>query len=152
MAGKCFFIGHRDATERIMPLLQAEIEHHIVEYGVKDFYVGHYGKFDSMAMQAVKRAKQQHPDIKLTLLLPYHPFDQPIEVPVGFDGTFYPEGLETVPKRLAIIRANRYMVSKSTHLIAYVTHLMGGAGQIFEYAKKFEEKGSLCIQNLAEIL
>ena len=30
--------------------------------------------------------------------------------------------LETVPKRLAIVRANRYMVERSDFLIAYVWH------------------------------
>lgn len=149
MAGKCFFIGHRDAPNRILPLLQAEIEYHIVEYGVKDFYVGHYGKFDSMAAQAVRIAKQSHAEVKLMLLLPYHPFDQPIEKPEGFDGTLYPEGMERVPKRFAIIKANQYMVSNSTHLIAYVNHHMGGSGRVLEYAQRLENRGKLHIKNLA---
>lgn len=132
-----------------MPLLQDEIERHIVEYGVTDFYVGHYGKFDGMSAQAVKMAKQHHTGIRLFLLLPYHPFDQPIEVPAGFDGTYYPEGMEMVPKRVAIIRANQCMATNCTHLIAYVNHYMGGSGKILEYARKLEKKGDLHITNLA---
>ena len=31
-------------------------------------------------------------------------------MPEGFDGSFYPEGMEKVPRRVAIVRANRYMV------------------------------------------
>ncbi len=51
-----------------------------------------------------------------------HPFDRPIPTPPGFDGTFYPPGMETVPKRAAIVRANRYMVDHSDYLIAYAWH------------------------------
>lgn len=147
---RCFFIGHRDAPEGILPLLIAEVERHITEYRVSDFYVGHYGRFDCMAAQVVKQAKQQHPEVKLTLLIPYHPFDQSIPTPDGFDGTFYPEGMEKVPKRVAIVKANQYMVNDSTHLIAYVSHFMGGSGKLLEYAKKYEIRNLLKITNLAK--
>ena len=44
MGGKsCFFIGHREASEEIYPVLYAAVEQHIVEYGVTEFIVGHYG-------------------------------------------------------------------------------------------------------------
>ena len=44
------------------------------------------------------------------MLIPYHPAERPVETPPGFDGTFYPPGIESVPRRYAIVRANRYMV------------------------------------------
>ena len=50
----CFFIGHRDAPNRIKLLLYEAIERHITEYGVTHFVVGH---FDLMAAQAVCEAK-----------------------------------------------------------------------------------------------
>ena len=53
----CFFIGHHDTGAEIYPVLLAEVERHIVECGVTDFFVGHYGSFDRMAAQAVKEAK-----------------------------------------------------------------------------------------------
>ena len=50
MGGKsCFFIGHREASEEIYPALYAAVEQHIVEYGVTEFIVGHYGGFDRLA-------------------------------------------------------------------------------------------------------
>ena len=150
MQKKCFFTGHRDTPEEIFPLLAEEVERHIVEYSVTDFYVGHYGRFDRMVARAVKEAKKRHPDVTLTMLLPYHPFDQPISIPEGFDGTYYPNGLETVPKRFAIMKANQLMVKECTHLIAYVTHFMGGSGKLLEYAQRREAKGLLRIQNIAE--
>lgn len=58
MSGKtCFFIGHRDTPESIQPQLDAAVERHIVEYGVTDFVVGHYGAFDRMAARAVRESK-----------------------------------------------------------------------------------------------
>lgn len=85
--------------------LADEVEHHITAHGVTSFFVGHYGNFDNMAAAAVIEAKKRHPEVTLTLLLPYHPFDRPIPQPDGFDGTFYPPGMERVPKRFAIVRA-----------------------------------------------
>lgn len=69
----CFFIGHHDAPESIFPSLLAAVEQHITEYAVTDFFVGRYGSFDRMAARAVRTAKVEHPTVKLTLLLPYHP-------------------------------------------------------------------------------
>ena len=68
----CFFIGHRDAPERVMESLTAAVERQIVEYGVTAFVVGQYGAFDRMAARAVREAKQRHPEVSLTLLLPYY--------------------------------------------------------------------------------
>lgn len=70
----CFFIGHRNAPETLRPLLYAAVERHITEYGVREFVVGHYGNFDAMALGAVRKAKERHPKVTLTLLLPYYPF------------------------------------------------------------------------------
>lgn len=69
----CFFNGHREAGGDVFPALSEAVEHHITEHGVTDFYVGHYGGFDGLAAQAVKEARERHPEIRLTLVLPYHP-------------------------------------------------------------------------------
>ena len=114
----CFLIGHREVSEEIYPVLYAAVEQHIVEYGVTEFIVGHYGGFDRLAASAVKEAKRFYPEVKLTLLLPYHPAERPIPTPDGFDGTFYLPGMESVPRKAAIIRANRYVVDHVDYLIA----------------------------------
>ena len=139
----CFFIGHREAPDSLLSRLSAEIERHIIEYGVTEFVVGRYGRFDALAAKCVKTAKKCHPEVTLTLLLPYHPYDRPTPTPPGFDGTFYPPGMETVPKRAAIVRANRYMVEHSDYLIAYVWHPVSNARALLEYARKLEKKGQL---------
>lgn len=82
----------------------------ITDENVRYFYVGGYGGFDQIAATAVKNAKQQHPDITLMLVLPYHPAERPIEKTPGYDGTYYPEGLEKTPRQFAIVKANQLMV------------------------------------------
>ncbi len=64
----CCFIGHSEIQEDISEALAAAVERHIVEYGVTDFLVGHYGMFDYLAAQAVKEAKSRHPNIRLYLM------------------------------------------------------------------------------------
>ena len=83
------------------------------------------------------------------MLLPYHPYDCPIPVPEGFDGTFYPPGMEAVPRRFAIVRANRYMVDHSTHLIACAWHPASNARNLVEYAQAKAKKGAIRVENLA---
>lgn len=86
----------------------------------------------------------------LKLLLPYHPYDQPMPIPEGFDDSCYPPDMESVPKRFAIVRANQYMIRASTHLIAYALFSGGGAGGLVEYARKREERGLIRVENLAQ--
>ena len=146
MIGKsCFFIGHREASEEIYPALYAAVEQHIVEYGVTEFIVGHYGGFDRLAASAVKEAKRFYPEVKLTLLLPYHPEERPTPTPDGFDSTFYPPGMESVPRKIAIVRANRYVVDHVDYLIAYAWHPASNARELLEHAQRRVKKGSLFI-------
>ena len=144
----CFFIGHRGASTEILPALESAIEQHISEYGVTEFIVGGYGRVDRLAASAVIRAKRQHPQITLVLLLPYHPAERPIEKPKGFDSTYYPPDMEKVPRRLAIVRANRYVVDHVDYLIAYAWHSASNARELAEYAQKRERKGLITVTML----
>ena len=144
----CFFIGHREASLELLPALKEAIEQHIVEYGVREFIVGNYGGFDHMAAKAVIAAKERHPGITLSMLIPYHPAERPMEPPQGFDNTFYPPGMEKVPRKLAIVRANRYMVDHVDYLIAYVWHPASNARNLVEYAQKQKRKNIVQITQL----
>ena len=151
MANKsCFFMGHREADERLLPRLDLEISRLIQVENVRYFYVGGYGGFDRLAAVAVKKAKVRYSDIILMRVLPYHPFEQPIDLPEGFDGSYYPDGLETIPKRYAIARTNRLLVDTCDWLICYVCHGASNAGKLLEYAKRREQKGLLQIINIRE--
>lgn len=131
----CFFIGHRETSERIYPALYEAIEKHITEYNVTAFIVGRYGNFDHLAAKAVIEAKQKYPTITLSLLTPYHPAKRPIKKPNGFDDIYFPEKMEDVPPKAAIIKANQYIVNRADYLIAHVWHTASNAKNLVEYAK-----------------
>ena len=140
MANKtCFFIGNRHTPGCIKEHLAEAVEKHITEYGVNVFTVGNYGAFDRLVKSVLTEAKERHTDIELYLLVPYA-FTQKIEIPEGFDGSLYPEGMEKVPKPYAIVQANRYMIQNSDYLISYC-HDVGNTGKFVEFAQKLEKKG-----------
>lgn len=145
----CFFIGHRETTDEILPVLTAAVERHITEYGVTEFIVGNYGGFDRMAAKAVITAKGKHPEILLLQLLPYHPAERLVVLPQGFDAAFYPPGMESVPRRLAIVRANRYTVDHVNYLIAYAWHPASNARDLVEYARKREQRNLITVTELS---
>ena len=147
----CFFIGHREADERLLPVLQSVIQQLIEEEGVTEFYVGGYGGFDRIAGAAVKQLKAEYPHISLRIMIPYHPAERPVEAPNGYDGTYYPNGLEGVPKRFRIVKAKRIMIDTSDWLIAYVYHGASNSRKFLEYAERRKKKGLLQVQNIAEI-
>ena len=146
----CFFIGHREADERLLPRLELVVDRLIQEENVRYFYVGGYGGFDRVAAAAVRRTKQKYPDITLMLVLPYHPAERPTEAPEGFDGTYYPEGLESTPKRYAIVQANRIMVDSCDWLVCYVRHGASNSRNLLEYAERREKKGIVRIVNICK--
>ncbi len=149
MKNICFFVGHSDAGEVIYPALLEAVERHITEYGVTEFRVGNYGGFDRMAARAVREVKGRHPGVTLYLILPYLPgLGRPLPSMDDFDGSIYPEGLETVPYKLSIPRLNRMMIQQADYIIAYVTHSWGGAAKALEYAKVRERRGELTLTSL----
>ena len=150
MNGKvCFFIGHRDTPDRVDPALEQAVEL-LITQGMTKFYVGNHGSFDLMAAGAVIAAKQRHLEVRLTMLLPYHPAEREVVLPAGFDGSLYPPGMEKVPRRFAIPRANRWMVEHCTHLVAYVTHPASNAGKVVEWGRIQEKRVVELGESLAE--
>lgn len=146
----CFFIGHREAGEGLSQKLEETVRKLITEENVDLFYVGGYGGFDRVAASVVKKTKKDYPDIALFLIIPYHPAERPVETPYGFDGTYYPDGLEGTPRRYAISRANRLLLDSSDWLVCYVNHGASNAQKLYEYAKRREKKGLIQIENLAD--
>ena len=146
----CFFIGHREAPESLAEILAEAIERHITELGVLEFIVGGYGAFDRMTARQLAAAKERHPEIHIMLLTPYHPSERKICLPKGFEVSFYPPVMERVPRRLAIVCANRYMIAHSDCLIAYVWHPASNARELWTYAQRLESQGRIHIENLAD--
>ena len=82
------------------------------------------------------------------LVLPYHPAERPIEKPPGYDGTYYPEGLEKTPRPFAIVKANQIMVDCCEWLVCYVRHGASNSRNLLEYAQSQENKGLIRIKNI----
>ncbi len=140
----CFLFGHRDAPESIAPQLERAVGEHYRHYGLRTFIVGHYGDFDRLSRAALLRVKRVYPDMRLYMLIPYHPAERPVEAPEGFDGTCYPP-IEGIPRKYAIAHANRYLAQRASHIICYVRRC-GNARNLLELA----EKRNIPVVNLAE--
>lgn len=147
MDKSCFLFGHRDCPDSILPRIEAAVIKHY-ELGVRYFYVGNRGRFDSLAATAVKRAKVLHPDIRLFLVISYHPAERAVDLWYGFDNSFYPP-LEGVPRQYAIVKANEYMVDTTDTAICYVSHF-GNTRKLLERAQRRQKKGEIIIENLAK--
>ena len=65
----------------------------------------------------------------------------PFRVPGGFDGTLYPEGMERVPRRFAIARANEQAAGGARHIIAYIDGTPGGTERLLCCAGSHERTG-----------
>lgn len=148
----CFFIGHRDAPETLTDLLKKAVERHITDCSVVDFVVGHYGRFDALAAATVREAKKRHSEVKLTLLIPYYPFPGLMELSKEYDATFYPPGMERIPKPFAIVRANEYMIRTSKYLICYNRGQIGKTRDFVKLAQLREKRGLIDVENLADEL
>lgn len=129
----CFLFGHGDAPQSVYPFLVEAIEK-AADSGTNVFYVGYHGSFDRMAAAALRHIKKTRKDITAILVLPYHPAEAQIQMPEDFDGTFYPP-LEGVPRKVALLRANQYMIQVCDCVICYVRHF-GNSRNLLEYAQK----------------
>ena len=147
MRKSCFLFGHADTPLSVLPILEQAIEEEVAS-GISVFYVGYHGNFDRMAASALRSAKRRHAGIRLMLVIAYHPAEQAIEAPQGFDGTYYPP-LEGVWRRYAIVRANQYMVKTADSLICYVQHY-GNTRSLLDLAVR--QARDMKIKKLSDVL
>lgn len=143
----CFLFGHANAPDTIMSRLEEAIENCYAK-GIVQFYVGNRGQFDRLAATAVDRVRRRHPEIRLFLLLAYHPGEQPVDLNDSFDGSYYPF-LKNTPKRYTIVKANQHMISAADAVICYVCHV-GNARNLLFYAQRIQRKTKLYIENIGD--
>lgn len=136
----CSFFGHRDTSETISEFLYQTVLKVIKDDNVSIFYVGKNGAFDSLARWAVTKAKTEFPHIKIYLVFAYLPTVKDTFLEEKYDGTVYPEGLESVPKRFAISHRNKWLVKHSDVVIGYVRTSYGGAYDALHYAENQKKK------------
>lgn len=116
-------------VEKVTKWLEKETQELIIERNEK-FYLGGYGAFDRLAASVLADKKQRYLNIKLILVYLNRVKDIYI-----CDISFYPP-IESVQKKLAIIRRNQWMVDQADIVVSYVLHSWGGAAMMLEYAKR----------------
>lgn len=150
----CFFIGHRDSPFSIQEEVDRAVEKLVMECGVSEFIVGSHGQFDQMATAAVQRAVQAHPEKEIIALKlePYFPGDREIIVPHYFDNFYYPDGMESVPPRFCIEKANRKVLDEVDFLVAYIRRDGGNAAKLYCRALAKQKRGEIRVINLGNLL
>ncbi len=130
----CTFFGHRHVGEEIREDLRSAITDLIENENVTNFYVGNHGSFDRMTVNILKNLKSKYAHINYTIVLAYIPKKDKDEK--DFSNTVYPEGMELVPSKFAIIERNKWMIEKSEIVVVFVKTLCGGAAKFKEIAQK----------------
>ena len=93
--------------------------------------MGNHGNFDSLVSKVLFELQRRY-EIKVYVVLAYMPNKEVASI----HPTILPDGIETVPRKFAIIYRNRWMVDKADIVLTYVKHSFGGAAQFKEYATK----------------
>ena len=130
------FIGHSECPQITVDVLKAEIEKLIKDHKVTEFYNGGQGHFDRTAALAVHQLKEQYPQIKNYLVIPYRNFN--IFDESLFDEIIYPFPagyISNANYRSAIPKRNEYMIKHSSYAICYVEHLWGNAVKTYRKAQ-----------------
>jgi len=132
----CTFFGHRDCPLAIRPQLREAITEMIQKNHVGMFYVGNHGAFDAMARSILKEIIQEYPYVRYCVVLSRMP-GRRAEADIKDDSdSILPDGIEAVPGRFSIIWRNKWMLSKSDCVIAYVNRSWGGAAGMLELAER----------------
>ena len=103
-----------------------------------------------MAVSAAQRAARRRPELELYLLIAYRESTETVPLPEFFGRCYYPVELVGVPKRWAIVKANRLVLEESDFLITYANREGGNTGAVMKQARRLERKGVLTIINLAQ--
>lgn len=127
----CTFFGHRECYGLDSQALQRAITE-LITKGVDTFYVGNQGQFDSSVYSCLKQLRNEHPYIRVCVVLAYLPTEK--NEYDDMTDTMYPE-IEGHPK-FAIERCNRWLIDHSDYCICYINHTWGGAYKFAKLAKR----------------
>lgn len=138
MVKTCCGFGHREVFDNITQNLDSAILK-AVENGYDIFYTGAMGQFDTLFSSAVRKAKKNHPHIKLICVRPY--FTQDINSKKEYYTTMYddiiiPNELSGIHPKAAIKARNRWIVDNSELVVTYLIKNHGGAYDAVKYAQR----------------
>ncbi len=132
----CTFFGHKDTSNKVEPILRKILIDLIENKNVNEFYVGNNGRFDVMVKNILRELRRLYTDIDFSVVLAYMPKEKDEHGIEDFSDTIFPEGLELVHPRYAIVKRNKWMVEQSDYVVTYVEHRFGGAAQFKELAER----------------
>lgn len=141
----CCFTGHRtlnaDEYQNISNCLRKTIIK-LVDKGVCYFGTGGALGFDTLAAQTILDLKNEHPHIKLILVLPcvsqtqhWHQKDVEIYEDIKAKCDKYVYTSENYNKG-CMFKRNRHLVDNSGYCICYMTKNKGGTAYTVRYAKE----------------
>ena len=142
----CTFFGHRDFSGDIKGALNETLRELIELSDADKFLVGNNGKFDRVVTEILRGLKKKYPHICVLVVLAYMPVGNNIEMFDDDVDLVYPEGLEFVPKRLAIVKRNEWMIEQSDVVVTYAISA-GGAAKFKSLAEKKKKK----VLNIADM-
>lgn len=128
--------GHRDASNEVLTNLKDSIEFPFNKCGVTEFYVGNNGSFDSMALTALRDAKERYPNNYYGLLLGYRSSGR---------GSF----LKKIPsiqgdrgrtKAFFILWRKDRMIELSNYVICHASHMPAEPQSLLKTQRKKEKR------------
>ena len=128
----CVFFGHKECFGLDTDMLRKTVEQ-LIAQGADTFYVGNQGQFDAAVRSVLRQLQAVYPHIRYAVVLAYLPVEK-CEA-ADMSDTMLPEGIEDGPRRFAIERRNRWLVSRADWVVCYVHHSWGGAYQFSRLAK-----------------
>ncbi|MBQ9517233.1 MAG: DUF1273 domain-containing protein [Eubacterium sp.] len=134
----CCGFGHREVHQDITQSLERAVNS-AIEVGCTEFLNGDMGAFDRQFYTAVKKAKSQHPEIKITCVKPYmtKALQQYKDFYADdFDEIVIPEESASAHYKSAITKRNQWMIDKSEVVLIYTVREHGGAFTAQKYAAK----------------
>lgn len=134
----CTFIGHKNTSSNIKPVLETVLKNLITQENVTTFYVGNHGAFDIIVKNILVNLKEEYPHITYHIVLSYIPQNK--DCCNDYSNTIYPECLEKVPYKFAIIESNKWMIQKSDILVCHITNTVTNAIKFKEFAIKKKKR------------
>ncbi len=114
-------------------------------------YFGGYGGFDGFCLECARKYAKTRSGIKTIFVTPYieASYIKLKDAVKKYDEIIYPP-LEFVPKKLAILKRNEWIVDSVDFCIVYVNHTFGGAFSALQAIKKAKKPYiNLCSDFLA---
>ena len=129
----CTFFGHRKIynQKEIEPILRSTLVDLVERQGAAKFYVGNHGDFDSMVQRVLAELSIVYP-ITCYIVLAYLPGEKKREEKTYKLATILPDEIERVPKRVAILFRNNWMLRQADCVITYVSHDIGNGSARFK--------------------